>query len=62
LLTGHPSIFTEEGNEGKGDAIAGAVLTQSLKEAIVEAGLYAIEQSGDTMKISVPEDFRPREW
>jgi hypothetical protein len=43
-------------------AIAGAVFPRSLKEAVIEAGLYAIEQSGDTMKISVPEGFKPREW
>jgi hypothetical protein len=43
-------------------AIAGAVFPNSLKEAAIEAGFYAIEQSGDTMKISVPEGFKPREW
>jgi predicted GTPase len=43
-------------------AIAGAVFPESLKEAVIEAGLYVIEQSGDTMKISVPEGFKPREW
>jgi hypothetical protein len=43
-------------------AIAGAVFPQSLKTAVIEAGLYVIEQSGDTMKISVPAGFKPREW
>jgi hypothetical protein len=43
-------------------AIAGAVFPESLKEAVIEAGLYVIEQSGDTMKISVPEGFKPYEW
>jgi hypothetical protein len=43
-------------------AIAGAVFPASLKEAVIEAGLYAIEQSGDTMRITVPEGFKPREW
>jgi hypothetical protein len=43
-------------------AIAGAVFPSSLKEAVIEAGLYVIEQSGDTMRISVPEGFKPREW
>jgi hypothetical protein len=43
-------------------AIAGAVFPKSLKEAVIEAGLYAIEQSGDTMRRSVPEGFKPREW
>jgi hypothetical protein len=43
-------------------AIAGAVFPTSLKEAVIEAGLYVIEQSGDTMRIRVPEGFKPREW
>jgi hypothetical protein len=43
-------------------AIAGAVVPESLKEAVIEAGLYVIEQSGDTMRITVPEGFKPREW
>jgi len=29
---------------------------------ITKSGLYVIEQSGDTMKIDVPEGFVPREW
>jgi hypothetical protein len=43
-------------------AIAGAVFPTSLKEAVIAAGLYVIVQTGDTMKISVPEGFKPREW
>jgi hypothetical protein len=43
-------------------AIAGAVFPADLKEAVIEAGLYVIEQSGDTMRIRVPKDFKPREW
>jgi predicted GTPase len=43
-------------------AIAGAVFPSNLKEAVIEAGLYVIEQSGDTMQISVPDGFKPREW
>jgi hypothetical protein len=43
-------------------AIAGAVFPASLQEAVIEAGLYVIVQTGDTMKISVPEGFKPREW
>jgi hypothetical protein len=42
--------------------IAGAVFLEGVKEAVIEAGMYVIEQSGDTMKISVPEGFKPREW
>jgi len=43
-------------------AIAGAIFGTEEKKAVVEAGLYVIEQSGDTMKICVPQDFVPREW
>jgi predicted AAA+ superfamily ATPase len=43
-------------------AIAGAVFSENLKAAVAEAGLYVIEQTGDTMQINVPEGFRPREW
>jgi hypothetical protein len=42
--------------------IAGAVFPDEVKEAAIEAGLYVIEQSGDTMKINIPEGFKPREW
>jgi len=31
-------------------------------EAILEAGFYPLEQSGDTMKIDLPQGFVPREW
>ena len=43
-------------------AIAGAIFGVEEKKATVEAGLYVIEQSGDTMKIEVPDDFVPRKW
>jgi hypothetical protein len=43
-------------------AIAGAVFPEDAKAAAIEAGFYVIEQSGDTMKLNVPEDFTPREW
>jgi hypothetical protein len=43
-------------------AIAGAVFGEAEKKATLEAGLYVVEQSGDTMKIDVPNDFIPREW
>ena len=43
-------------------AIAGAVFGTEEKKAALEAGLYALEQSGDTMKIDVPDGFIPREW
>jgi hypothetical protein len=43
-------------------AIAGAIFPAAVKTAARKAGLYVIEQSGDTMKIEVPEGFRPRDW
>jgi hypothetical protein len=43
-------------------AIAGAIFSSALKDTARKAGLYVIEQSGDTMKIEVPENFKPRDW
>jgi len=43
-------------------AIAGAIFGTEEKKATIEAGLYVVEQSGDTMKIDVPEGFQAREW
>ncbi|MCL2878354.1 MAG: hypothetical protein FWF13_06200 [Acidobacteria bacterium] len=43
-------------------AIAGAVFGAKEKDAACQAGLYVIEQSGDTMKIDMPQGFIPREW
>jgi hypothetical protein len=43
-------------------AIAGAVFRDSVKKAVLKAGLYVIEQTGDTVRISIPEGFKPKEW
>jgi hypothetical protein len=43
-------------------AIAGAVFPQEVKKAAIKAGFYVLEQSGDTMKIDIPQDFVPQEW
>ena len=43
-------------------AIAGAVFGSVEKKAVIEAGLYVIEQSGDTMEIDIPDGFIPRDW
>ena len=43
-------------------AIAGAIFGIEEKKATIEAGLYVIEQSGDTMKINVPDGFVPGRW
>jgi hypothetical protein len=60
-------ILREE-RDGAGDkrkilgAIAGAMFNEKVKEAIIEAGMFVIEQTGDTMRIDVPGDFVPKEW
>ena len=43
-------------------AIAGAVFNKGVKEEILAAGFYVLEQTGDTMRIDIPEGFEPREW
>ena len=43
-------------------AIAGAIFGTEEKKATLEAGLYVIEQSGDTMKMDIPDGFIPGEW
>jgi hypothetical protein len=43
-------------------AIAGAVMNTSVRNYAVKAGFYPIEQSGDTIQITVPQGFKPREW
>jgi hypothetical protein len=43
-------------------ALAGAIMTDSVKNAALEAGVYVITQTGDTVKIDVPEGFIPKIW
>jgi len=43
-------------------AIAGAIFGNIEKEAAIEAGFYVLVQSGDTMKLELPDGFVPREW
>ncbi|MDR2177354.1 MAG: hypothetical protein LBP20_04845 [Treponema sp.] len=43
-------------------ALAGAIMPQGVRQYALNAGLYAIVQSGDTVKIDVPEGFVPRQW
>ena len=43
-------------------AIAGAIFGPAEKKTTIEAGLYVIEQSGDTMKINMPDGFIPGKW
>jgi hypothetical protein len=43
-------------------ALAGAIMTDNVKNFALKAGLYVITQTGDTVKIDVPEDFTPKAW
>ncbi|MDR1429086.1 MAG: hypothetical protein LBI85_02250, partial [Spirochaetaceae bacterium] len=43
-------------------AVAGAIAPEEVKAFAVKNGFFVLEQSGDTVKISVPEGFKPREW
>ena len=43
-------------------AMAGAIFPKTVKKAAAKAGLYVLVQSGDTMKIDIPEGFVPREF
>jgi hypothetical protein len=42
-------------------AIAGAIMVDSVRNYAFKAGLYVIEQTGDTVKIHTPPGFIPRE-
>jgi hypothetical protein len=54
--------------DNKGDrrkihgALAGAIMTDTVKAAAIKEGLYVITQTGDTVKIDVPEGFIPKTW
>ena len=43
-------------------AIAGAVVSDSIRKYILKNGFYLIEQTGDTVKITIPKGFVPKEW
>ena len=43
-------------------AIAAAIVPDDAREHAVKAGFYILEQSGDTMKLDIPEGFVPRDW
>jgi hypothetical protein len=54
--------------DAKGDgrkilgAAAGAVFEGNVKAYAVRQGLYVLCQTGDTVRIEVPEGFRPCTW
>ena len=43
-------------------AVAGAIMSKELCECILKNGFYLIEQTGDTVKLTIPEGFTPRDW
>ncbi|MDR1306096.1 MAG: hypothetical protein LBK74_00795 [Treponema sp.] len=43
-------------------AVAGAIVKAPARNYALEKGFYVIEQSGDTVKIDVPEGFTPKVW
>ena len=43
-------------------AIAGAIMSDAVRNNILKNGFYVIEQTGDTVKINIPEGFKPRQW
>jgi uncharacterized protein YoxC len=43
-------------------AIAGAVFPKEVKELALKAGLYVLVQSGDTIKMEIPDGFVPQKW
>ena len=43
-------------------AVAGAIINDSVRNYAHKTGFYVIEQTGDTVKITIPEGLVPREW
>ncbi|GHU34763.1 hypothetical protein FACS1894172_15510 [Spirochaetia bacterium] len=44
-------------------AVAGGIISEDMKHFIFKSGFYAIEQSGDTMQISIaPAPWKPKAW
>jgi DNA repair exonuclease SbcCD ATPase subunit len=42
--------------------VAGAVVDEAVKRHAHKKGLYVLEQSGDTLKLDIPEGFNPKIW
>ena len=43
-------------------AIAGAVMSDAVRRYILKKGFYVIEQTGETVRINIPPEFKAREW
>ena len=42
--------------------IAGAIIADGARKYAQKSGFYVLEQSGDTMKLDIPEGFVPKDW
>jgi hypothetical protein len=56
--------YADEHRDGRKllGAVAGAIVPEEVKAFAVKNGFFVLEQSGDTVRISVSEGFKPREW
>jgi Holliday junction resolvase len=56
--------YADEHGDGRKlvGAVAGAIASAEVKIFAVKQGFFVLEQSGDTVRINVPEGFKPREW
>ncbi|MDR0706557.1 MAG: hypothetical protein LBF60_01590, partial [Treponema sp.] len=44
-------------------AIAGGIMSESVRNYALKRGFYVLEQSGDTMNIAAtPESWKPKRW
>ncbi|MDR2375083.1 MAG: hypothetical protein LBD96_01440, partial [Treponema sp.] len=43
-------------------AMAGAIVSPGVRQYTLKAGLYVIVQTGDTVKIDIPDGFVARQW
>ena len=43
-------------------AVAAAIFTEGARQAALKAGFYVVVQAGDTMRLDMPEGFKPKAW
>ena len=43
-------------------AVAGAITTKEATDLAIRNDFFVLEQSGETIRINVPEGFKPKEW
>jgi hypothetical protein len=43
-------------------AVGGALVSPDVPQAARKAGFYLLEQSGDTVRLLLPPDFKPKKW